>query len=110
MKKNKPPIIVTIMTLSVVTIVVWIVFGVIRLLKTPTILKDVPEEILSPLIPTLDIETLRNLENSLFYSDAQIGEGNISNIDLFPEQEPEDVEEEEESVESVSTESEDLIQ
>ncbi len=116
MKKKKPPIIVTIMALSVVTVVVWIVFGVIRLIKTPTVLKDVPEEIVSPLTPTLDIETLRSLENSLFFTDSQIGAGNVSNIDLFPTQEPETVEEiveeatEEESVESTSTESGGLVE
>lgn len=113
MKKKKPPVIVTIMTLSVITIVVWIVFGVIRLVKTPTVLKDVPEEIISPLTPTLDIETLKKLENSLFFSDTQIGVGNVSNIDLFPTQEAEEeieeeTTEEEENVESASTESGEL--
>ena len=108
MKKKKKPVIVTMMVLAVVAIVFWIVFGVIRLLKTPTILKDVPEEILSPLTPTLDVETLRNLENSLFFTETQIGEGNISNIDLLPEQEPEETVEEE-SAETESTESGGLI-
>ena len=88
MKRKKTPVLVTIMILSVVTIVFWIVFGVINLLKTPTDIK-VPPEILSPITPTLDIETLRGLENKSFFTDSQIGEGNISNIDLIPTQEPE---------------------
>ena len=107
MKKRKAPVIVTIMTLTVITVVFWIIFGVFRLLKTPTVLKDVPEEIVSPLTPTLDIETLRGLENRLFFSDTEIGAGNISAVDFLPSPEPEDLEEilEEEIGEESSTES-----
>jgi len=102
------------MILSVVTVLFWIIFGVIRLLREPTEIKNVPEEIISPLTPTLDIGTLRKIENSLFFSDEEIGVGNISDIDFFPSPEPEEVVEEIveeiiEEVEEVSTESGETI-
>ncbi len=76
MKKSKAPSYVTIAILSVITVFFWIIFSVLRLLRAPTETK-VPDEILSPLNPTLDLDTLNNLENRLFFTETELGEGQI---------------------------------
>ena len=76
MKKSKAPSYVTIAILSVITVFFWIIFSILRLLSAPTKI-SVPDEILTPLNPNLDLDTLNNLENRLFFTEAELGEGQI---------------------------------
>lgn len=108
MKNIKAPSIVTIAILSVITIVFWIIFSVFRLLSTPTDIK-VPEEILSPLNPTLDIGTLRSVEGKIFFSEGQIQEIPLIEIPEVIVEELEEVEVATEEAE-ISTESSELIE
>lgn len=80
MKNPKQPNFMTLAILSVITVFFWIIFSVIRLLQKPVDVK-VPNEILAPITPTLDIETLETVKNSKYYSDTEIGE-NIINVTL----------------------------
>lgn len=62
MKKPKPPSIVTIAIMTLITVVFWTFFGVFRIF-TSTQPIDVPENILQPIDPTLDKEALNTLES-----------------------------------------------
>jgi len=76
MKKSKAPSYVTIAILSVITVLFWIVFSILRLLSAPAKI-NVPDEILVPINPALDLDTLNNLENRLFFTETELGEGQI---------------------------------
>ena len=62
MKKPKPPSIVTIAIMTLITVVFWTFFGVFRIF-TSTQPIDVPENILKPIDATLDKEALSDLES-----------------------------------------------
>ena len=108
MKNIKTPSLVTIAILSVITVVFWTVFGIFSLLSTPTDIK-VPEEVLNPINPTLDIATLRSVEGKTFFSESQILEAPIVEITEAIEEELEEVEVATEEAE-ISTESSELIE
>ena len=76
MKKPKQPSYMTLAILTVITVFFWIIFSVLRLLQKPVETK-VPSEILEPISPTLDLETLDSLRSSEYYSDVEIGGGQI---------------------------------
>ncbi|OGM09841.1 hypothetical protein A2W13_01510 [Candidatus Woesebacteria bacterium RBG_16_36_11] len=76
MKKTKTPGIVTIATLTLITLIFWIFFNVYRVfsVKTPV---TVPEEILSPIDPSLDANALTNLTKRLYFEEGIIPDNNI---------------------------------
>lgn len=81
MKKNKLPSIVTTAILTSITIVGWIVFGVLRVF-TAKPAPPVPADILNPVSPNFDTESLGTLENRIFFEKGE----NITN--LVPEEPP----------------------
>jgi hypothetical protein len=66
MKKTKLPSPVTLAILTLITVVFWISFGVLRILTAKPSPK-VSAEILNPLTPTLDTETLNKIESGIFF-------------------------------------------
>lgn len=77
MKKNKLPSLVTILILTLITVLMWIGLNIYRALsqKPPP---PVPEEVLNPLTPTLDIDSLTKIQSRIFLDDSQIPEFTIS--------------------------------
>lgn len=65
MQKTKLPSLVSILILSILTAVTWISFSIYRALTTkpaPAVTQVVSE----PLNPTLDVETIEKIENSIY--------------------------------------------
>ena len=73
MKKNKLPSLVAILILTLITSVMWISFSVYRALTTETPLK-ISKTILEPLNPSLDEETIGQIESKIFLNESQIPE------------------------------------
>lgn len=65
MNNKKPPRILSLAILTVITVFAWIGFDVYRALMTKPA-PEVPSEILSPISPQLDIELLSSLEQRVF--------------------------------------------
>jgi hypothetical protein len=84
MKNIKAPNIVIVGVITVITIVLWIIFGVYKLVSTPQDV-NVPTNVLSPLSPTLNQEALNTLEGRIFFS-----EGELSGVNLISTPEPEE--------------------
>lgn len=76
MTKPKAPKLVTVAVVTTITIVLWVFFGVYRILtaSSPPI---VPEELLAPINPVLDQEALRNIEGRVFFEESEIPELSI---------------------------------
>ena len=73
MKKIKTPSPVIIGVITLITIVFWIVFGVLRIVITKES-PDVQPEILEPITPTLDTDTINQLEGRVNLSESEIGQ------------------------------------
>lgn len=73
MKKSKLPGILTILILTLITMVVWISLSIYWALSKKSD-PSVPEEISKPLTPTLDMDSLNNIQSRLFLDDSQIPE------------------------------------
>ena len=73
MKKPKPPSIVTIAAMTLITVVFWTFFSVFRIFtsKSPT---DVPESVLKPINASLDTEALGALEERNYLEPNEIPE------------------------------------
>ncbi len=85
-EKTNLPVPVTILVLTLITAVFWIVFEVIRtFIKEPA--PSVPKEVLLPLNPTLDTDLLTNLQQRLYLSDQEIGDTSLV-ITASPTPEP----------------------
>jgi len=70
MKKPKVPELVTTAIITTVTIFSWIAFSVYRaFITTPTV--NVPPEILAPLSPELDTDTLSRVGDRLYFEEGQ---------------------------------------
>jgi len=65
MNKQKPPRILTLAILTVVTVAVWIGFDVYRALTTKPA-PPVPPEILAPIDPQLNINVLSTIVNRVY--------------------------------------------
>jgi hypothetical protein len=73
MRRIKPPKLLYINIFTLITVVVWIVTSVLRvLLAKPE--HDVPKEILVPISPTLDVSVLSEIEQRLYFEDSEIPE------------------------------------
>lgn len=72
MKKSRTPTSVTTAVLTLITVIFWAGFEIYR---TLTIKPEppVPQPIIRPLDPTLDIKTLQSIGQRTFLSDDQIG-------------------------------------
>lgn len=70
MKKTNLPSLVTISILTVITVIFWIIFSIIRIFTTEPDIK-VASEVLEPIDPTLDTETLNNVQGRTFFSTGQ---------------------------------------
>lgn len=83
MKKEKIPSIVSIAILTLITSVFWIFFSVYRIFTSKTFTK-IPQEILLPFSPELDLETISKIENRVFIEENQIPETSVPNINQVP--------------------------
>ena len=77
MKKQKTPSFVIIATLTVITIVSWVVYGVYQVFVTTPSL-EIPPEVAAPLNPSLDTQSLDKLQKSVFFEDSEITKGIIT--------------------------------
>lgn len=70
MKKKTPPIVSTAI-LTVITVFMWIAFSVYRVFtSTPPV--NIPPEILEPISPTLDSETLASLASKTYFEEGTV--------------------------------------
>lgn len=84
MKNIRAPNIVLVGVITIITIVLWIIFGVYKLVSTPQDV-NVPTEVLSPISPNLDQEALSSLQQRIFFTEGELGE-----ISLISTPEPEE--------------------
>ena len=73
MEKQKTPNLVVIGVLTLITIVLWIGLGAFRAFTSEAPSK-VPAEILEPLSPSLDVETLGEISSRLFFEEYELPE------------------------------------
>ncbi len=71
MKPPQPPKFVTLAIMTTITVVFWVFFSIYKILTAQTT-PPVSEEILSPIKPSLDSESLNEIKNSLYFEDNQI--------------------------------------
>jgi hypothetical protein len=71
MNKSKLPNLIPILILTLITVVMWVSLDVFRALKKAPEL-TVPTEITQPLIPTLDQNSINQIESRIFLNDSQI--------------------------------------
>jgi len=83
MKKTKLPNLIPVLILTLITVVMWIFLDVFRILKkVPELV--VPTEISQPLTPTLDQNSINQIESRIFLNDSQIPENNIVSASPTP--------------------------
>lgn len=71
MSKNKLPKPITLLILTLLTVIVWVgltIYRTITIKPAP----DVPQNISEPLVPTLDTNTIQNIESSIFIPDSEL--------------------------------------
>lgn len=71
MKNAKAPKPVVLAVLTLITVVFWIVFGIIRIISQPEPV-DVPSQVIEPLTPELDTEILSTLEGRVLFAESEI--------------------------------------
>ncbi|HLE49250.1 MAG TPA: hypothetical protein VI819_04455 [Patescibacteria group bacterium] len=70
-RRQKVPKLVNLAVMTTITIFAWIFFDVYRAIrKTPQI--NVDEAILSPIVPTLDRDTLSEIEKGVYFEKSSI--------------------------------------
>ncbi|OGM05610.1 hypothetical protein A2125_01545 [Candidatus Woesebacteria bacterium GWB1_43_5] len=67
--KTPPPVVIAVLT--VVTVVFWSVFGIIRIVVGPETVKVDPK-VIEPITPVLDGQVLSDLESRVFLSESEI--------------------------------------
>jgi hypothetical protein len=87
MEKKKMPNLVALGILTLVTIILWIGFGTYRAITSEAPAK-VTAEILEPLSPILDTETLGLISNRLFFQEQELPETVISTPEASPSPSP----------------------
>lgn len=83
MKKQKLPKIIMIAVFSLVTALVWAFSDILRSLTKPQEI-SVPENVLTPLDPTLNQDALTKIQGATFFEAGQVNEAT-----LLPSPEPE---------------------
>ena len=77
MKKTKLPSLVTVLILTLITVVMWAGFDVYRLIKSgPS--PSVPANISQPLTPSLDQDSINQIESRIYLNDSQIPDNVVS--------------------------------
>lgn len=76
-KKSRIPSLVTIIILTAITLIFWVVFSIVRAFTTKPS-PSVPDDILQGLTPTLDTASLSNIQNRTFLSEGEIGQTKLS--------------------------------
>lgn len=71
MKKIKPPKIVVVVSLTTITIIFWVFYSLYNVLTKNPPLK-VPEDLLAPINPELDTETLDSISERVFFEKEEI--------------------------------------
>lgn len=92
MKPPKPPKAVTLAIFTTMTIILWVFFSVYRQLTSPPE-APVPLEILAPLNPELNTQTLEKLPSRLYFSEQERVE--FRDSDFLNNEETEDESDEE---------------
>lgn len=71
MKKSKIPSLVTVVILTTITMVFWLLFSIYRVFtKTPQL--NIAPQIIEPLDPLLDKNTLDKLQGTTYFEESQI--------------------------------------
>jgi len=79
MKKYKVPKFITILILTLITIIIWVGFEVYgNLTKSEEV--AVADEIIEPITPTLDEETLQDVDQRLFFEENEISDAVTTTI------------------------------
>lgn len=73
MKKNKLPSLVVVFILTLITAIMWVSFNVYRSLTTKPP-SSVPSDISEPLNPSLDTQTINQINSRLYLNESQIPE------------------------------------
>ncbi|EKD57424.1 MAG: hypothetical protein ACD_57C00307G0002, partial [uncultured bacterium] len=71
MKKNSLPKPITILILTLLTALVWVGLNIYRSIAIKPA-APVSEDILKPLNPTLDTETIQKIEAAIFIQDSEV--------------------------------------
>lgn len=71
MKNPKAPRLVTVAILTTITVVFWVFLSVYRVLTTKPE-PNVPPEILAPINPNLDKQTLETLSDRVFFEEGEV--------------------------------------
>ena len=90
MKKNSLPKPITILILTLLTALVWVGLNIYRSIAIKPA-APVSEDILKPLNPTLDMETIQKIEAAIFIQDSEvppISVGGTINTTPIPSQTP----------------------
>ena len=77
MPKTKPPSLVSVLILTLITVIMWVTFDVYRLFNKP-VTPSVPENVSRQIDPTLDQSAIDQLESRIFLDDSQIPDTVIS--------------------------------
>lgn len=87
MRKPKPPRLVTVAVITTVTIILWIFFGVYRILtEKPAVI--VPDNLLAPINATLDQQALNSIQGRVYFEEDEIPETPLTTtvIEVTPEE------------------------
>ncbi len=112
MKKQKKPSVVVLGILTLITILLWIGLSAYRSLTAEAPAK-VSSEILEPISPTLDTETLGKVGNKLFFLEQELAEIILVTPSPSPTASPEPTqlpEEQEEATESATNETDEATE
>ena len=71
MNKAKTPSLIPILTLTLITVVMWVSLDVYRAIQKPVTI-EVPTNISQPLTPTLDQTVISQIETRTFLDNSQI--------------------------------------
>jgi hypothetical protein len=84
MKKLKTPSLVTLAILTTITVIFWVLFNVYRVFTSKPS-TSIPSEILEPITPSLDAETIGKIQKGVYLQEGQIPESTI----IIPTSSPE---------------------
>lgn len=94
MKKPKAPRLVTVAITTTITVIFWIFFTLYQVLTTKPP-SSVAPELLAPIDPTLDTNSLSELKNRVYFEEGSfIPLKTVTNADQFITEAPEEPEEE----------------
>jgi len=71
MRKTKVPSLVTVAFFTMLTVIGWTVFGVIRILTTKSVPVNISTDILAPINPTLDKNTVDKIQQTLYFDNNE---------------------------------------